>query len=91
MCGTGITTFLENDGQLEQAQYMAGHANVRTTRLDDRRQQNVTQDEVERLHLFLPQDQLIIQLLATIFVSPKLISTRVRIRAYEIPLVIRSL
>lgn len=26
MRGTGITPFLENDGTLEQAQYMAGHS-----------------------------------------------------------------
>ncbi|MFK7844378.1 MAG: tyrosine-type recombinase/integrase [Rhodothermales bacterium] len=49
MRGTGITTFLENDGSLEQAQYMAGHSDPRTTRLYDRRQQKVTQDEVERI------------------------------------------
>ena len=49
MRGTGITTFLENDGSLEQAQYMAGHSDPRTTRLYDRRQQRVTQDEVERI------------------------------------------
>ena len=50
MRGTGITTYLENGGSLEYAQYMAGHADVRTTKLYDRRQQNITKDEVERIH-----------------------------------------
>ncbi len=50
MRGTGITTYLENGGSLEYAQYMAGHADVRTTKLYDRRQQRITQDEVERIH-----------------------------------------
>jgi integrase len=50
MRGTGITTYLENGGSLEYAQYMAGHADVRTTKLYDRRQQRITKDEVERIH-----------------------------------------
>lgn len=47
--GTGITTYLKNSGQLEHAQYMAGHASPKTTKLYDRRQQEVTLDEVERI------------------------------------------
>lgn len=50
MRGTGVTTYLENGGSLEYAQYMAGHADVRTTKLYDRRKQNITKDEVERIH-----------------------------------------
>ena len=34
---TGITTYLQNGGTLEKAQYMANHASARTTRLYDRR------------------------------------------------------
>jgi integrase/recombinase XerD len=34
---TGITNFLENDGTLEAAQRIAGHADSRTTKLYDRR------------------------------------------------------
>lgn len=47
--GTGITAYLENDGALEHAQYLAGHANPRTTKLYDRRQQSTSLDEVERI------------------------------------------
>jgi integrase len=49
--GTGITAYLKNDGQLERAQYMAGHASPRTTKLYDRRDQEATLDEVERIIL----------------------------------------
>jgi hypothetical protein len=38
---TGITNFLENDGTLEAAQRIAGHADNRTTKLYDRRGQKV--------------------------------------------------
>lgn len=46
---TGITTFLENGGTLETAQYLAGHADSRTTKLYDRRLQRVTREDVERI------------------------------------------
>lgn len=49
--GTGITAYLSNDGPLDQAQYMAGHASPQTTKLYDRRQQEATQDEVEKIIL----------------------------------------
>ena len=49
MRGTGITTFLEADGKLEVAQAIAGHASARTTKLYDRRNQNVQQGEIERI------------------------------------------
>lgn len=49
--GTGITAYLSNDGALERAQYMAGHASPRTTKLYDRRDQEATLDEVERIIL----------------------------------------
>jgi integrase/recombinase XerD len=39
---TGITNFLEDDGTLEAAQRIAGHADSRTTKLYDRRGQSKT-------------------------------------------------
>ena len=48
---TGITQYLKNGGQLEHAQHMAGHAKPETTKLYDRRQQETTLDEVERIVL----------------------------------------
>lgn len=47
--GTGITNYLENGGRLSEAQRMAGHADPRTTRLYDRRDQKITRGEVERI------------------------------------------
>lgn len=47
--GTGITAYLENEGQLEKAAQMAAHSSTRTTQLYDRRDDEVTQDEVERI------------------------------------------
>ena len=47
--GTGITTYLENDGELEKAAQMANHSSTRTTQLYDRRADEVTLDEVERI------------------------------------------
>jgi integrase len=47
--GTGITTYLINDGTLDAAQRMAGHADPRTTKLYDRRGDQVTLDDVERI------------------------------------------
>ncbi|NOT01210.1 MAG: tyrosine-type recombinase/integrase [Phycisphaerales bacterium] len=46
---TGITTYLRNGGTLEKAQYMAGHESSRTTSLYDRRQDEITLDDVERI------------------------------------------
>ncbi len=46
---TGITTYLDHGGSLENAQAMAGHASSRTTQLYDRRGDQVTLDEVERI------------------------------------------
>jgi integrase/recombinase XerD len=48
--GSGITSYLGHpDARLEVAQYMAGHADPKTTRIYDRRQEIVTLDEVERI------------------------------------------
>lgn len=47
--GTGITNYLENGGNLSEAQRMAGHADPRTTRLYDRRDEKITRGEVEKI------------------------------------------
>ena len=48
--GSGITAYLDHpDARLEVAQHMAGHADPKTTRIYDRRQEIVTLDEVERI------------------------------------------
>ena len=46
---TGITAYLKNGGTLENAAAMANHASTRTTRLYDRRRDEVSLDEVERI------------------------------------------
>jgi site-specific recombinase XerD len=46
---TGITAYLKNGGTLERAAAMANHASTRTTQLYDRRHDEVTLDEVERV------------------------------------------
>jgi integrase len=47
----GITAYLENGGLLEHAQQMAAHASARTTKLYERRGEQVSLDEVERIVL----------------------------------------
>lgn len=49
MRGTGITAYLKNGGTLDAAQRMAGHADPRTTKLYDRRGDQVSLDDVERI------------------------------------------
>jgi site-specific recombinase XerD len=46
---TGLTAYLKNGGTLENAALMANHASTRTTQLYDRRAEEVTLDEVERV------------------------------------------
>lgn len=46
---TGITAYLKNGGTLKKAASMANHASTRTTQLYDRRADEVTLDEVERV------------------------------------------
>lgn len=46
---TGITAYLKNKGTLETAQQIANHASPRTTKLYDRRQDEISLDEVERI------------------------------------------
>ena len=47
---TGLTRFLEEGGTLEGAQNIADHADSRTTKLYDRRQQAVLREDVKRIH-----------------------------------------
>ena len=46
---TGITEYLRNGGRLEVAQHMANHESARTTGLYDRRKDQMSVDEVERI------------------------------------------
>ncbi len=48
---TGITTYLENGGTIENAQAIAAHSSPRTTKLYDRTSDAITLDEVERIHI----------------------------------------
>jgi integrase/recombinase XerD len=47
--GTGITNYLENGGSRDTAQELAGHEDVRTTALYDRRSSKISLDEIERM------------------------------------------
>jgi integrase len=46
---TGITAYLKNGGTLEKAAAMANHTSTRTTQLYDRRRDELSLDEVERI------------------------------------------
>jgi integrase/recombinase XerD len=46
---TGITDYLTNGGRIEVAQRMAGHFNAKTTGLYDRRNDDISVGEVERI------------------------------------------
>lgn len=46
---TGITEYLRNGGKVEVAQQMANHESARTTGLYDRRNDDISLDEVERI------------------------------------------
>ena len=46
---TGITAYLKNKGTLEHAQTLANHASPRTTKLYDRRADEISLDEVEKI------------------------------------------
>jgi integrase len=45
----GITAYLKNGGTLEKAAAIANHASTRTTQLYDRRRDELSLDEVERI------------------------------------------
>jgi integrase/recombinase XerD len=44
-----ITDYLTNGGRIEVAQKMAGHSNAKTTGLYDRRNDDISVGEVERI------------------------------------------
>ncbi len=46
---TGITAYLKNSGKLEVVQHLANHESPRTTKLYDRREDEISLDEVERI------------------------------------------
>ena len=46
---TGITAYLKNSGKLEVAQQIANHESPRTTKLYDRRKDEISLDEIERI------------------------------------------
>jgi len=48
---TGVTAYLKNGGTLENAAAMANHASTRTTQLYDRRRDDISLDEVERIRI----------------------------------------
>jgi len=49
--GQGIAAYLKNGGTLENAATMANHASTRTTQLYDRRREDISLDEVERIRV----------------------------------------
>jgi site-specific recombinase XerD len=49
--GPEITAYLANGGELAQTRSIAAHESPRTTKLYDRTQERLTQDEVERIRL----------------------------------------
>jgi site-specific recombinase XerD len=48
---TGITSYLENGGTIENAQLIAAHESPRTTKLYDRTSDEITLDEIERIRI----------------------------------------
>jgi integrase len=48
---TGITAYLKNGGTLEHAQQIPNHASPRTTKLYDRRSDEISLDEVEKIRI----------------------------------------
>ena len=49
--GTGITEYLRNGGDLEIAARIAGHESTRTTQLYNRLREEISLDEIERIHI----------------------------------------
>ena len=49
--GTGITEYLRNGGDLEVAARIAGHESTRTTQLYNRLRDEISLDEIERIHI----------------------------------------
>jgi integrase len=55
---TGITDYLKHNGTLENAQQMGNHSSPRTTRLYDRRSEEASLDEYEKVGIWHPQSYL---------------------------------
>lgn len=51
MRATGITAYLENGGSVEHAQNIANHESIRTTKLYDRRSDEPSLEEIERIRI----------------------------------------
>jgi site-specific recombinase XerD len=49
--GTGITNYLSHGGDLEKARQMAAHSSSRTTQLYNRRREEISLDEVEKIKI----------------------------------------
>ena len=49
--GTGITEYLRNGGDLKVAARIAGHESTRTTQLYNRLNEEISLDEIERIHI----------------------------------------
>ena len=49
--GTGITEYLRNGGDLEVATRIADHASTRTTQPYNKLPEEVSLDEIERIHI----------------------------------------
>ncbi len=49
--GTGITEYLRNGGDLEIAARIAGHESTRTTQLYNRTHEELSLNEIERIHI----------------------------------------
>ena len=49
--GTGITEYLRNGGDLEIAARIVGHVSIRTTQLYNRLSEEISLDEIERIHI----------------------------------------
>ena len=49
--GTGITEYLRNGRDLEVAARIAGHESTRTTQLYNRLREEISLDEIERIHI----------------------------------------
>jgi hypothetical protein len=52
---TRITDYLTNGGRIEVARRMAGHSNAKTTGFDDRRKDDISVREVERIGIWTPR------------------------------------
>ena len=49
--GAGITEYLRNGRDLEVAARIAGHESTRTTQLYNRLREEISLDEIERIHI----------------------------------------